>query len=144
MSEVEGINHFRTGKKPLSCSQTQKDLKKTRANKSFTCTQCGKRSTYKHHLDVHMRVHTGEKPFTCDQCGKSFSRSSTLKIHMNIHTREKLYTCDQCSKTFLWASVLGSVLRTSLITSEIKRHIRDDMIQLLIIWLIRFFERTCC
>ncbi len=27
-SEVEGKNHFRTGKKPLSCSQTQKDLKK--------------------------------------------------------------------------------------------------------------------
>ncbi len=45
LSEVEGINHFRTGKKPLSCSQTQKDLKKRRANKSFTCTQCGKRLT---------------------------------------------------------------------------------------------------
>ncbi len=28
MSEVEGINHFRTGEKPLSCSQTQKVLKK--------------------------------------------------------------------------------------------------------------------
>ncbi len=44
LSEIEGINHFRTGEKPLSCSQTQRDLKKTRAKKSFTCTQCGKRS----------------------------------------------------------------------------------------------------
>ncbi len=48
LSEVEGINHFRTGKKSLSCSQTQRDLKKRRAKKSFTtCTQCGKRLTYK-------------------------------------------------------------------------------------------------
>ncbi len=45
LSEVEGINHFRTGKKPLSCSQTQKVLKKRRAKKYFTCTQCGKRLT---------------------------------------------------------------------------------------------------
>ncbi len=39
---------------------------------------------------------------------------------------------------------LGSVLRTSLITSEIKWHIQDDIIALIRIWLTRFFERTCC
>ncbi len=41
-------------------------------------------------------------------------------------------------------SLLGSVLRTSLITSEIKWQIQDDIIALIRIWLIRFFERTCC
>ncbi|XP_058625589.1 gastrula zinc finger protein XlCGF49.1-like [Onychostoma macrolepis] len=101
LSEVEEKNHVKTGEKPSSCFQTkQKDLKKRRTKKSFTCTQCGKSFSRKNKLNVHMRVHTGEKPFTCDQCGKSFSQSAHLKKHMNIHTREKLHTCDQCGKTF--------------------------------------------
>ncbi len=44
----------------------------------------------------------------------------------------------------LFSTDLGSVLRTSLITSEIKWKIQDDIIALIRIWLIRFFERTCC
>lgn len=39
---------------------------------------------------------------------------------------------------------LGPVLRTSLITSEIKWHIQDDIIVLIMIRLIGFFEHTCC
>ncbi len=84
LSEVEGINHFRTGEKPLSCSQTQKDLKKRRAKKSFTCTQCGKRWTCKYSLELHMRVHTGEKPYKCSHCDKRFSLSSNLFFNFFI------------------------------------------------------------
>ncbi|KAF4116696.1 hypothetical protein G5714_004185 [Onychostoma macrolepis] len=61
LSEAEGINHFRTGKKTLSCSQTQKVLKKRRAKKSFTCTQCGTRLTNKQSLELHMRGFTLER-----------------------------------------------------------------------------------
>ncbi len=35
LSEVEGINHFRTGEKPLSCSQTQKDLTKKKKSQEI-------------------------------------------------------------------------------------------------------------
>ncbi len=106
LSEVEEIDHVKSGEKPK-----QKDLKKRRTKKSFTCTQCGTSFTNKYDLELHMRVHTGQKPFTCDQCGKSFSQSSSLKDHINIHTREKLYTCDQCGKTFLRSSHLKNHLR---------------------------------
>ncbi|XDV11542.1 hypothetical protein PO909_000455, partial [Leuciscus waleckii] len=90
LSEVEEEHHVKPGEKPLSRSKTKQNiLKKRRAKKSFTCTQCGKSYTTKQNRDVHMRVHTGEKPFTCDQCGKSFSYSSHLNVHMRIHTGEK-------------------------------------------------------
>ncbi len=76
-------------------------LKKRRAKKSFTCTQCGKSLTSKHSLENHMRIHTGERPFTCNQCGKSFTCKRNLKLHLRVHTGKKLFTCKQCGKSFM-------------------------------------------
>ncbi|XP_048063071.1 uncharacterized protein LOC125278191 [Megalobrama amblycephala] len=101
LSEVEEKHHDKPGEKPLSRSKTEnKFLKKRSAEKSTTCTQCGKSFTTKYSVDRHMRVHTGEKPFTCDQCGKSFANKRNLDRHMRVHTGEKPFTCDQCEKSF--------------------------------------------
>ncbi len=92
LNEVEEKNHVKTGEKQTK----QKDLKKRRAKKSLqddcrTCTQCEKSFTCKHHLDVHLRVHTEEKPYTC---GKSFTQKGSLTAHMRVHTGEKLFICN--------------------------------------------------
>jgi hypothetical protein len=40
-------------------------------DKRFACPQahCGKKFTEKHHLEAHIRTHSGAKPFNCSICG---------------------------------------------------------------------------
>ncbi len=86
-SEVEEEHHDKPAEKPLSRSKTKNTfLKKRKAKKSITCTQCGKSFPCKSILERHMRVHTGEKPFTCDQCGNQFKEKGQLNKHIKIHT----------------------------------------------------------
>ncbi|KAI3409804.1 hypothetical protein GPALN_006179 [Globodera pallida] len=59
------------------------------------CPVCGK-CLFRHNLQVHYRIHTGELPFPCAFCLKRFRTSSARRVHHRSHTGEKPYPCTFC------------------------------------------------
>ncbi|XP_069605088.1 zinc finger protein 436-like [Ranitomeya imitator] len=100
MKQVPSSDSLLTTKENQSHKSGIKKQTATKANKSFSCSECGKCCTSKSALVTHHRTHTGEKPFSCSECGKCYNRKSDFVNHNRTHTGEKPFSCSECGKCF--------------------------------------------
>lgn len=68
-----------------------------KADKLLTCLRCPFVTEYKHHLEYHMRNHTGSKPYKCSQCSYSCVNKSMLNSHLKSHSNVYQYRCANCT-----------------------------------------------
>ncbi|XP_069605970.1 zinc finger protein 300-like isoform X2 [Ranitomeya imitator] len=101
-----------TTKENQSPKRGNKKQTSPKANKPFSCSECGKYFTWKSHFVTHQRIHTGAKPFSCSECEKCFKQKSALDIHQRTHTGEKPFSCSECGKYFAQKSNFVTHQRT--------------------------------
>ena len=84
------------------------EKRKPRTNshtKSFHCSLCSKRFSFKEELEEHMLTHTSDelgnenymqKSFACSECSFRTKYKFCLQRHMHIHSGEKPLVCPYC------------------------------------------------
>ena len=78
---------------------------------AFECTNCQKKFTTPHGLEVHVRrSHSGKRPYECDICQKTFGHAVSLSQHRAVHSQERSFQCKQCGKSFKRSSTLSTHL----------------------------------
>lgn len=81
--------------------------------KVLTCVQCPFVTEYKHHMEYHMRNHTGVKPFQCTVCTYSCVNKSMLNSHLKSHSSIYQYRCSNCEYVTKYCHSLKLHLRKS-------------------------------
>ncbi|XP_062260735.1 zinc finger protein 2-like [Platichthys flesus] len=110
-TEEKSFSCSECGKRFNSKGSLNRHMRIHKGDKLFSCSECGKRFNHKCSLDKHMMSHTGEKQFSCSECGKRFINRGNLNSHMRIHTGENPFSCSECGKRFSDRGNLNSHMR---------------------------------
>jgi len=111
------MTRFADKQSDLQGKQEQQTLKRklptnlSNTEKKFSCTQCKKRFSTVHGLEVHVRrSHAGKlRPHECKECGKTFGHIMSLEQHNQmIHSSLRSFDCPECGKSFKRSSTLST------------------------------------
>ncbi|XP_069611667.1 zinc finger protein 184-like isoform X2 [Ranitomeya imitator] len=118
LKQVPSSDSLLTTKENQSHKRGIKRQTAPKANKLFSCSECGKCFNQKWHLVSHQRNHTGEKPFSCSECGKCFNQKSDLVNHQRTHTGEKPFPVQNVGNVLtrnqIWLGTIGLTQGRSL------------------------------
>ncbi|CAB3261201.1 unnamed protein product [Arctia plantaginis] len=85
----------------------------------FACDQCDYKTSHKHDLVKHIRIHTGIKMYQCEYCTASYYTSSNLTMHTRRnHMKQRPFECSICRRTFFDRTKLNRHIDTH---NDIKR-----------------------
>lgn len=84
----------------------------TKSIDPFLCHVCSKSFKHKHHLVIHLKVHSEEKEFACEICARKFRQKSHVNQHKKIHSGKKEFECEFCTKSFTHRGDLKRHLKT--------------------------------
>ncbi|XP_053323278.1 zinc finger protein 845-like [Spea bombifrons] len=97
-----------------------------RADKPYTCNECGRSFSLKYNLLAHKGSHSGKASYPCTKCLKSFSSKDKLRSHQKLHFNKsialhdqgtkrihgrRVFVCPVCGKTFNQRFTLVNHLR---------------------------------
>ena len=66
-------------------SNAKKHWDHMECHKDYICEVCGRRSTCKANLIIHMKIHDGKRPHACQYCRLGFEEPQQLEEHISIH-----------------------------------------------------------
>jgi len=99
---------FETYKKNENWQHARKHIK---PDKLLSCGFCEFVTEYKHHLEYHLRNHSGLKPFKCSNCDYHCVNKSMLNSHMKSHSSVYQYQCGDCKYATKYVHSLKMHLR---------------------------------
>jgi len=85
-----------------------------KGDKVLSCPRCPFVTEYKHHLEYHLRNHSGSKPFKCPQCPYTCVNKSMLNSHLKSHSNVYQYRCADCNYVTKYCHSLKLHLRKYL------------------------------
>ncbi|CAL2034784.1 unnamed protein product [Caenorhabditis brenneri] len=88
----------------------------------LTCGSCEFVTVHKHHLEYHIRNHTGSKPFSCGKCNYTGANMGSLRSHLKSHDSNFPFMCRDCGYSTKYSGTFKAHLQKHHQPSPFSSH----------------------